>query len=185
MAVKKIITTPNPILDKKTQKIGEITEDIKNVAQDLIDTVRVAEDPEGAGLAATQIGISKRMCVVRNFFEDPLNPQEIKSDDMVLINPKITHFSTEKETDWEGCLSVPNIYGLVERSRKVKVTAKDLDGNIVKIKAEGFFARTLQHEIDHLDGILFTSRIEGKTLSQKEFDEMVESQNNSQPYEIN
>lgn len=185
MAVKKIITTPNPILDKKTQKIGEITEDIKNVAQDLIDTVRVAEDPEGAGLAATQIGISKRMCVVRNFFEDPLNPQEIKSDDMVLINPKITHFSIEKETDWEGCLSVPDIYGMVERSRKVKVTAKDLDGNIVKIKAEGFFARTLQHEIDHLDGILFTSRIEGKTLSQKEFDEMVESQNNSQPYEIN
>ena len=66
--------------------------------------------------------------------------------------------------------------GKVERANKIKVTAKDTDGNIIKIKAEGFFARTIQHEVDHLDGILFTSHIKGKTLSQKEFDEMVEKQ---------
>ena len=178
MSVKKIITVPNPILNKKTQKIGEITDEIKNIAQDLIDTVKVAEDPEGAGLAATQIGISKRMCVVRNFFEDPLNPNEIKSNDIVLINPKITNYSDEKDLDWEGCLSVPDVYGKVERARKIKVTAKDIDGNIIKIKAEGFFARTIQHEVDHLDGILFTSHIKGKTLTQKEFDEMINEQEN-------
>lgn len=180
MAVRKLITVPNPILIKKTQKIGEITEEIKTLAQDLIDTVKVAQDPEGAGLAATQIGISKRMCVVRNFFEDPLNPNEIKADDIILINPKITHFSDEKYLDWEGCLSVPDKYGKVERALKIKVTAKDIEGNLIKIKAEGFFARTIQHEVDHLDGVLFTSKIEGETLSQEEFDKMIESQNDKQ-----
>lgn len=177
MAIKNIIVDPNPILLNKTQKVGEITDEIKSIAQDLIDTVKVAEDPEGAGLAATQIGISKRICVVRYFYEDPMDPNKINADDIILINPKITHFSTEKEIDWEGCLSVPNKYGLVERAKKIKVTAKDLDGNTIKMKAEGFFARTIQHEVDHLDGILFTSKIEGKTLSQKEFDNMIESQN--------
>ena len=176
MAIKNIIIDPNPTLLNKTQKVGEITDEIKAIAQDLIDTVKVAEDPEGAGLAATQIGISKRMCVVRNFYEDPMEPSKINSDDIVLINPKITHFSTENETDWEGCLSVPDKYGLVERAKRIKVTAKDLDGNTIKIKAEGFFARTIQHEVDHLDGILFTSKIEGKILTQKEFDKMLEDQ---------
>lgn len=176
MAVKKIVTTPNQVLDNKTQKIGEITEEIRNIARDLIDTVKVAEDPEGAGLAATQMGISKRICVVRNFFEDPINPEKISSNDIILINPKITEYSIEKETDWEGCLSVPNVYGLVERSKKIKLTAKDLEGNKMKIKAEGFFARTIQHEVDHLDGVLFTSKIVGKTLTQKQFDEMIEKE---------
>ncbi len=178
MAVKKIVTIPNPVLNKKTQKVGEIKEEIKKIAQDLIDTVKVAEDPEGAGLAATQIGVSKRMCVVRNFFEDPMDENKIRSDDIVLINPKITHFSTEKDIDWEGCLSVPDKYGKVERALKIKVTAKDINGDLIKIKAEGFFARTIQHEVDHLDGILFTSKIEGETLTQKEFDEMLEQSKN-------
>lgn len=178
MSVKKIVTIPDPVLNKKTQKIGEITEEIKGLAQDLIDTVRVAEDPEGAGLAATQIGVSKRMCVVRNFFEDPLEENKIGSDDIILINPKITHCSSEKNLDWEGCLSVPDVYGKVERASKIKVTAKDIDGNIIKIKAEGFFARTIQHEVDHLDGILFTTHVKGKTLTQEEFDEMINGQNN-------
>jgi len=178
MSIKKIVTTPNPVLNKKTQKVGEITEEIKKISQDLIDTVKVAEDPEGAGLAATQIGVSKRMCVVRNFFEDPLDENKIRSDDIILINPKITHFSTEKDIDWEGCLSVPDKYGKVERALKIKVTAKDINGDLIKIKAEGFFARTIQHEVDHLDGILFTSKIEGETLTQKEFDEMLEQSKN-------
>ena len=176
MAIKNIVTVPNPILNNKTQKIGEITEEIKNIAQDLIDTVKVADDPEGAGLAATQIGISKRICVVRNFYEDPLDPNKINSNDIILINPKIIQFSKEKEIDWEGCLSVPDKYGLVERSKKIKVTAKDLEGNIIKMKAEGFFARTIQHEVDHLEGILFTSKVQGEAVSQKEFDKILEEE---------
>lgn len=85
-----------------------------------MDTVKIAKDPEGAGLAAPQLGISKRICVVRNFFEDPLNSNDINSDDIILINPKIIQYSAEKEIDWEGCLSVPNVYGLVERAKKNK-----------------------------------------------------------------
>ncbi len=176
MSVKNIITIPNPILGKKTQKISGITDEIRKIAKDLLDTVKVAKDPEGAGIAATQIGISKSICVVRNFYEDPLNPSKISSDDIILINPKISNHSAEIEIDWEGCLSVPDKYGLVERFKKIKVTAKDLDGNVIKIKAEDYFARTIQHEIDHLEGILFTSKVEGNTLSQKEFDEMIDKQ---------
>lgn len=176
MAIKKIVTSPNPILSAKTQKVGGVTDDIREIAQDLLDTVKVAEDPEGAGLAANQIGVSKRMCVVRKFFEDPINPDQVSSDDMVLINPKITYFSSEKEVDWEGCLSVPDEYGMVERSKQIKVSAKNLEGEKIKIRAEGFFARTIQHEVDHLNGILFTSKVLGKTISQKQFDELMEEQ---------
>lgn len=180
MAVRKIVTIPDPVLYKKTKKISKTIDEIKDIAQDLIDTVKVADDPEGAGLAATQIGISKRICVVRNFFEDPVNPNEVIADDIILINPKITHFSTEREVDWEGCLSVPDVYGLVERSKKIKVTAKNLDGDKMKIKAEGFFARTIQHEIDHLDGVLFTTKVQGKILSQQQFDDMIEEEYSKQ-----
>jgi len=176
MAVKAVITVPNSILNKKAQKVSNITSDVKNTAKDLLDTVKLAKDPEGAGLAAPQIGISQRIIVVRNFFEDPINPQEIHSDDIILINPKITSSSSETETDWEGCLSVPDKYGLVERFKKIKVTAKDLNGSNLKIKAEGFFARTIQHEVDHLNGILFTSKVIGNTISQKEFDEILEKE---------
>lgn len=174
MAIKTISVVPNPILTNKTQKVGQIDSGIKELAKDLIDTVRVAKDPEGAGLAAPQLGVSKRVCVVRNFFEDPAHPEDIHSEDIILINPKIVTTSQETEMDWEGCLSVPDKYGLVERYKKVKLTAKDLDGNILKIKADGFFARTIQHEIDHLEGVLFTERVVGDTISQKEFDKLVE-----------
>ena len=176
MAVKTVLIDPNPILAKKAQKVSEITDEIKNVAQDLLDTVKVAKNPEGAGLSAPQIGVSKRIAVVRNFFDDPIHPEEVHSDDTVLINPKIASHSIETDLDWEGCLSVPDCYGMVERFKKIKVTAKDLDGNILKIKADGFFARTIQHEIDHLDGVLFTSKVFGETITQKELDEKIEQE---------
>jgi len=178
MSVRKVIVTPDKILITKTAKVsGIIDEEIRNTAQDLLDTVKVAKDPEGAGLAAPQIGSSKRMCIIRRFYEDPVNPEKIQSDDTILINPKIIQKSSETELDWEGCLSVPDKYGLVERYKKIKITAKDLNGNKLKIKAEGFFARTIQHETDHLDGVLFTSKVVGKTLTQKEFDKIVEKAN--------
>jgi peptide deformylase len=84
MAIRAIITIPNKCLYKKTEKVKQIDQTVVDIAKDLIDTVRVAKDPEGAGLAATQIGISKRMCVVRNFFKDPQNPDKILSNDIVL-----------------------------------------------------------------------------------------------------
>jgi peptide deformylase len=173
MPVRPIITIPNNILKTKTEKVKMIDEEVLKVAKDLVDTVKVAKDPEGAGLAAVQIGSSKRICVVRNFFKDPQNPEKILSEDIVLINPKIISTSKETEVDWEGCLSVPNKYGKVERFIKVKVTALSLDGLEMKFKANDFLARTIQHEIDHLDGIIFTDRVIGKIVSEEELEEII------------
>ena len=174
MAVKPIITIPNETLRNKTGKVKKIDEEITKIAQDLVDTVKVARDPEGAGLAATQIGVSKRICVVRNFFTDPVDPKKILTEEIVLINPKITSPSKETEVDWEGCLSVPDEYGKVERFKKIKVTATALDGNDIKFKASDFLARTIQHEVDHLDGILFTDRVIGKTITGEELDKVIQ-----------
>lgn len=172
MAVKPILNIPDSRLSEKSHKVKEITPEVKKDIQDLLDTLMVAEDPEGAGLAAPQIGITKRICVVRQFFEDPLDPAKTLHEDIVLINPKI--FSTSEETtiDWEGCLSVPDTYGKVERYSKIKVTAMDQDGNLIKLKADDLLARVIQHEIDHLDGILFTQRVVGQTLSEKALDQL-------------
>lgn len=169
----KISTVPDPVLTKKAQKITAIGGDEKILAKDLLDTLAVAQDPEGAGLAATQLGVSKKMCVVRNFFPNPAKPDEFTHEDYVLINPKIVSKSSETEIDYEGCLSVPNVYGKVERYSKIKVDALDLNGDRIKIKAQGFFARTIQHEIDHLEGILFTERVIGKTISEEGLDHLM------------
>jgi len=88
----------------------------------------------------------------------------------VLINPKIVSTSKETEIDYEGCLSVPDVYGKVERYKKIKVDATDISGDRIKIKAQDFFARTIQHEIDHLDGVLFTDRVIGGVISEQEMD---------------
>ncbi len=173
MAIRHIVTVPDPVLRIKTQKINSISEDVKSLARDLLDTLEVAKDPEGAGLAATQIGASKRMCVVRNFFPDPANPQQFIHEDFVLINPKIVSTSKETETDYEGCLSVPDVYGQVERYKKIKVDALNINGERIKLKAQDFFARTIQHEIDHLDGILFTDRVVGKIITEQEMDKLL------------
>ena len=174
MAVKPIITVPNMILKTKTEKIKQIDEAVLKIARDLIDTVKVAKDPEGAGLAAPQIGVSRRMCIVRNFFADPKDTEKILNEDIILINPKIISRSKEVETDWEGCLSVPDVYGKVERYKKIKIFALGVNGKDIKFKASGFLARTIQHEIDHLDGILFTEKVVGKTITEEELETMVQ-----------
>ena len=170
MAVRQIVTIPDPVLRIKAQKVNKVGEEEKKLAQDLLDTLEVAKDPEGAGIAATQIGVSKKMCVVRNFFPDPAKNGQYSYEDYVLINPKIVSTSKETEIDYEGCLSVPNTYGKVERYKKIKVDATDISGDRIKIKAQDFFARTVQHEIDHLDGILFTDRVIGEILTEQEMD---------------
>jgi peptide deformylase len=170
MAIRKIVTIPDPVLRNKAQKVNGVGEEEKKLAQDLLDTLEVAKDPEGAGIAATQIGVSKKMCVVRNFFPNPAKNGEYTHEDYVLINPKIVSTSKETEVDYEGCLSVPNVYGKVERYKKIKVDATDISGDRIKIKAQDFFARTIQHEIDHLEGVLFTDRVIGGVISEQEMD---------------
>jgi len=165
MAVVPIIETPNKILDKKTKKVGSFETETQKVIKDLKNTLDKAQDPEGAGLSANQIGISKSICVVRNFFLDPLNETEELFDERVLINPKIVSKDSEEEEGWEGCLSIPNTYGKVLRSKNIKIRYQDEAGQKQNLKTGGFFARVIQHEMDHLNGILFTSRVIGDTVT--------------------
>ncbi len=171
MAVLTIVKTPNPILDKKTDKVTDFGEKTQKVIQDLKDTLESAEDPKGAGLSANQIGFPKSICVVRNFFHDPLDPENELFEEKVLINPKLISENGEGELDWEGCLSVPDTYGKVKRSPKIKIKYQNENGLQKRENLTGFFARVVQHEIDHLNGILFTSKVKGKTVTSDYFDE--------------
>ena len=159
MAIRTIVTIPNPILKTKTQEITQIDGAIVDLVKDLLDTLNHAKEPEGAGIAATQLGFNKRVCVVRNIIYTSHAAKGYTSEDFILINPKIISKSKEVDIDWEGCLSVPNQFGKVPRHLKIKVEARTLDGNFIQINAKDLFARVIQHEIDHLDGILFIDKV--------------------------
>lgn len=141
----KIITYPNKILEQKAKKVKDpVTPEIQKLVKKMISTMQEAQ---GAGLAAPQVGESLRICTIQN--EDEI---------FVLINPQITTYSREKEICEEGCLSFPGKYINIKRPKRVKVRFVDAKGNKTKLKADGLLARIIQHEIDHLDGILFIER---------------------------
>lgn len=144
----KIVTVPNPILSKKAAPIEKIDGKTRQLASDMINTCRTLK---GIGLAAPQIGQSVRMCVI--------DLEEFGVSPMALLNPKIVKKSWKRIEMEEGCLSVPGVWGMVKRPMTVKVKAMNLGGKTLTIPAEGILARVLQHEIDHLDGILFTSKV--------------------------
>ncbi len=171
MAVREIVKIPDAILTRKARET-EIDQETKELAKDLIETVNAQINPKGAGLAAPQIGVSKRVCVVKKFTPDPGNPENELETNFILINPEIISASETQDTGWEGCLSIPDTYGEVIRSKRIKVRSLDLNGGEFTLKADGFFARVVQHEIDHLNGILFTSKVIGKTYTEKELDEL-------------
>ncbi len=164
MSIIPIKTVPDPILTRKCEKITALDDNMEKIIKDLIDTLDKATEPEGAGISAPQIGYSQQVCVVRDF------TSEEAPEDLVLINPKIISTSKETETDWEGCLSVPEVYGKVQRPKKIKLKALNRNGEGIKVKASGYLARVLQHEIDHLNGILFTSKVSGSTITGEEFE---------------
>lgn len=174
MAIKPILVVPDPRLYQKCQKVKEVDSQVKQDVQDILDTLRAAKNPEGAGLAAPQIGILKRIIVVRRWLPDPANPEGQIIKEYVLINPKIVTESEEISLNWEACLSVPHKYGKVRRHTKIKVAALDENGTEIRLKATGFFARVIQHEIDHLEGEIFTDKVVGELISEKELDEIHE-----------
>jgi peptide deformylase len=130
----------DPILREDTKPVSVISDALRTLARDMFDTMHIAK---GIGLAAPQVGRSERMAVV-----------EVEENRLVIINPEVVHGEGKAKAE-EGCLSIPDIYGDVERPAKVRVRATDLDGNEFEVEAEGLFARCLQHEIDHLHGKLF------------------------------
>ena len=145
MAILKIKKYPDPILRKKCQEVKEVTEEIKNLGWDMVETMK---KNEGIGLAAPQVSELKRIIVVRT----EKGPQ-------VFINPKIIKKSRETIIDEEGCLSFPGLWLRIKRAKRVEIEALNENGEKISLKAEGLPARVLQHEIDHLDGILFIDRL--------------------------
>lgn len=151
----EIITYPNPLLAEKSKKITRIDSSIHKLVSDMIDTMKSFDNGQeaSAAMAAIQVGAPLRLTIVRDGNE--FTP---------IINPTITKHSKEELNDMEGCMSVPKKYGPVKRYKKIKVKGLNLDGKKIEMKVEGFRARVLQHEIDHMNGKLFLNRVPEKDL---------------------
>lgn len=158
MTKDDIIALPNPHLRQKSQRVGVVTEDIKRIIEEMkaatIDWDQSRDHEVGVALAAVQIDKLYKIVVVRNDYNN-------KDDHTftVFINPEIVKKEGEPVADFEGCLSVPNVYGKVPRYPKVKVKARNLAGREFRVTAEGFLARIFQHEIDHTNGLVFIDHI--------------------------
>ncbi len=152
MTIRSIVTLPQPILRKKAHKVKDFDKDLKVLIEDMIETMR---NEPGVGLAAPQIGVSSRVIVVE-YGDD--EDDEVPKKMYAVINPEIINPSEEMVNDIEACLSVPGYYGEVERHADVIVKGQNKSGKNIKIKAEGWLARIFQHEIDHLDGIVYIDR---------------------------
>ena len=150
MSIKPLIILPDPVLRLVSKPVERVDAPLRKFADDMLDTMY---DAPGIGLAAIQIGEPIRMLVIDLAKEDePKAPQ-------VFINPVIVERSDERSIYEEGCLSIPDYYAEVERPASVRVKYLDLDGNQREVAAEGLLATCLQHEIDHLDGVLFIDHI--------------------------
>ncbi len=156
MSILKIAKLGHPVLLKKGNEIKEFsTDSLKKIVYDMSETMI---DYNGIGLAAPQVHLSKRIIIFRN----PDNEDKERIQITPLINPIFKPIGDEKDDDWEGCLSIPGMQGLVSRFKKISYQGYDLDGNKIENIAEGLHARVVQHEIDHLDGVLYTSRLRNK-----------------------
>ena len=160
MAVREIVVVENPILRRKAKKIVKITPEHRKLIEDMIDTMR---DAPGVGLAAPQVGVSERLIVVEYAPEDESEENGDKPAKKkklyVMLNPEIVSASEEKVQGAEGCLSVPGWVGDVMRHKSVVVRGLNRNGQKIKVNAEGWLARIFQHEIDHLDGVLYIDKL--------------------------
>jgi len=154
MTVLEIVTLPQAILRHKAHKVADFGPDLQALVDDMVETMRVAP---GVGLAAPQVGESLRLIVVEYGDEED---EELPPKLYVIANPEITRTSQETQVGAEGCLSIPGVQGEVERFVSVTVKGLNRHGRPMTVKAHGWLARIFQHEIDHLDGILFVDRAE-------------------------
>ncbi|OPY76192.1 MAG: Peptide deformylase 1 [Syntrophorhabdus sp. PtaU1.Bin153] len=148
MAYREIRTYPDPVLRKICSPVDEITDDVVKLCNDMTETMYLAQ---GAGLAANQVGVSLRLFVVESGTKKQDKP-------IILLNPVIVEQDSEEIAE-EGCLSLPKFYEFVKRAQKVLVRAIDLKGQTFEMECEGFLARAVQHELDHLNGVLFIDHL--------------------------
>jgi peptide deformylase len=154
MTILEIVTLPQAVLRRKAHKVSDFGPEFQSLVDDMIETLRQAP---GVGLAAPQVNESIRLVVVEYGDEDD---EDIPAKLYIVANPEITRASEETLVGTEGCLSIPGIHGEVERAAAVTVKGLNRHGRPITIKAKGWMARIFQHEIDHLDGILFVDRAE-------------------------
>ena len=150
MALRKIVTVGDPILTKVCRPVTRFDQKLAILIEDMIETMHNAN---GVGLAGPQVGVMRRLCVV-----------DTGEEDVELVNPEVVEVSEETQTGVEGCLSLPGKYGIVTRPEHVVIRAQDRNGNWFEAQGEGLTARAFCHEIEHLDGHLFTERA-GRLLS--------------------
>ncbi len=156
MAIHPVLRMGHPLLNLRAAEVKNFnTPELDSLIEDMLETMR-AED--GAGLAAPQIGVSQRV-VVFGFDDNPRYQDAPAVPVTVLINPQIVPLDEAMEEGWEGCLSVPGMRGIVARYRHIAYSGFDTRGEPIRVEAEGFHARVVQHECDHLDGILYPQRI--------------------------
>jgi len=156
MAIRDILKMGNPDLLKVSEPVDFEKDDLTTLIEDMKETMKAND---GAGLAAPQIAVFKRL-VIFGFDTNDRYPEADSVPFTVLINPIITPLSDEKENGWEGCLSVPGLRGVVPRFTHIKYEGYDAEGNKLEREVEDFHARVVQHECDHLDGILYPMKIE-------------------------
>ncbi len=152
---------PCPVLLEPTREltIPELrTDQIQQLILDMTETMKAKD---GVGLAAPQVGRSLKLVIITT-----------ADGNLALINPKILRRSWKKETTEEGCLSIPKVFGLVKRSRQIKLVALDKNGKKIKLRAIGYLARVIQHEIDHINGVLFIDRTQNITTGQPELERL-------------
>ena len=148
MTVRKLHLLGSPVLRQRADPVAAVDDEVRRLVDDLFETMYAAK---GVGLAANQVGLARRVAVVDVGAETPAP--------LVLINPQIVYQSPETDVAEEGCLSIPELFGDIERPMNVIVEALDRDGRSVRLEADGYQARAVQHEIDHLDGVLFLDHL--------------------------
>ncbi len=164
MALRKIREIGDEVLTKKCKEVKEMTPNLKVLVEDMLETMYEAE---GVGLAAPQVGVLKRICVV--------DITEEKNQPYVFVNPTLLE-SDGEQTGTEGCLSIPDRAGFVTRANHIKVEAYDQDFQRFELEAEELLARAILHEMDHLDGILYVDKVEGKLYTTEELVELQQEQ---------
>jgi peptide deformylase len=157
MGLRTIVTLPEPVLRRRARLVSSFDKDLQALVDDMVETMR---DAPGVGLAAPQVGIGERLIVIE-YAEPPEEDdeqKEVKPRLYVMANPEIVKASEETVLGVEGCLSIPGLVGEVERFSMVQVKGLNRRGQPMKVKAEGWLARIFQHEIDHLNGVVFPDR---------------------------
>lgn len=148
MTLRPLHLLGSPVLRQRAAPVSQVDDDVRRLVDDLFETMRAAK---GVGLAANQVGVARRVAVVDVGDQEP--------PPLVFINPSIIERSNDSDTAEEGCLSIPEIYGDVERPIAITVAATDRDGRPYRVELTGYKARAVQHEIDHLDGVLFLDHV--------------------------